>query len=121
MNNAVETFRIKAHDGKLDIYSAYLRHSDGKMIDDKHLCTINNFEGFWPGIDVGYSANCSNCKKNYFNGSTILIKINKHLYIYVNNFIGLYKTKDEIYDYTSYMGNSTVPYPIAFGKEYILP
>ncbi len=58
----------------------------------------------------------------YLRGNSILLKV-KNKYIYIGDEIYEFKTKDEIIEYYSPIGNNDVPYPIAFGKEniYFMP
>jgi hypothetical protein len=76
----------------------------------KKIKQIKNFEGYWTGYDASVYK---------FHGNTILIRINKYKYIYVGCEIFSFKTKEEILDFISPMGNSDVPYPLAYGTENI--
>uniref|UniRef100_A0A6C0CBD1 Uncharacterized protein n=1 Tax=viral metagenome TaxID=1070528 RepID=A0A6C0CBD1_9ZZZZ len=76
----------------------------------KRLKPIKDFEGYWTGYDASPYKN---------HGNTILIKINEHKYIYVGCEIFSFRTKEEILDFISPLGNSDVPYPLAYGTENI--
>jgi hypothetical protein len=57
-------------------------------------------------------------------GNSILLKLKvKNKYVYIGDEIYEFKTKDEIIEYYSPIGNNDVPYPVAFGKEniYFMP
>lgn len=68
------------------------------------------FIGYWIGVDP------SNSK---FNGNSILIQITKKDYVYVGTRIYSFTTIDEILDYVSFVGNSDVPCPLAYGNTYL--
>lgn len=73
----------------------------------------NEYLGFWPGIDNS---------KMYgnFNGTAILIEIGHMRYLYIDSYnVIIFETDDFIYDFYSPMGNSSAPYPIAFGINHI--
>ena len=70
---------------------------------------VDNFEGYWPGYD----------SEIYEHGNSVLIKITNNSYYYVGSEIYSFNTTDVIYDFASTMGNSRVPYPVAFGTTYL--
>lgn len=49
--------------------------------------------------------------------STILVKIDKNRYLFVGLTIYEFDTEDEIQKYSSPIGNSAVPYPVAIGSK----
>lgn len=52
------------------------------------------------------------------HGNTILIKVSPLEYIYIGGMsIYSFKTTKEIYDYISPVGNSDVPYPVAYSEN----
>ncbi len=66
--------------------------------------------GFWSGFDASpYKS----------HGNSILIKISDKKYIYVGQIIYSFNTDQAITDYISYMGNSDVPYPVAYSDDYV--
>jgi hypothetical protein len=75
------------------------------------LFTLKKFIGYWIGQDT------SEFTKRH--GNSILVQETKTSYVFIGWNIVRFETIDEIYDYTSCMGNSSVPYPIAFGHEYL--
>jgi hypothetical protein len=97
------------YDVEFDEHEKYLVYDVGLL----HI-PPNNYEGYW--IGVGFDKD----RELYppFPGNSILIKINKHAYIFVGESIYQFTTEDEIVDYISQVGNSDVPYPIAYGSGY---
>ena len=55
--------------------------------------------------------------RNFSRGNTILLKLNKNRYVFIEGEIYEFSTTDEIVKYYSMVGNGDVPYPIAVGKE----
>lgn len=83
--------------------------SDGNAIYDKGLLKITNYAGYWVGFDTS--------KWTSFHGNTILIQLDLHSYVAVVDSIYSFKTSDVIVDYVSPVGNSDVPYPVAYGTD----
>lgn len=54
-----------------------------------------------------------------FKGNTILVNISKNHYVYIGERIYEFYTNDQINEYVSPVGNSDVPYPVAFGEKNI--
>jgi hypothetical protein len=52
-----------------------------------------------------------------FDGNSILVELKKHLYLEIGYIIYTFETDEEIVEYISEVGNSDVPYPIAFSKN----
>ncbi|AGF84841.1 hypothetical protein QJ854_gp941 [Moumouvirus goulette] len=72
---------------------------------------IDKFIGYWYGYDSSI---------NQMHGNTILIKITTNQYMYIGPEIYEFEThNDEIIDYVSPVGNSDVPYPVAYGKKFV--
>ncbi len=94
--------------------------------EDKNIIyEVNTMEIF-----IGKSIDCkltrfSGARDNeVFNGNTILLEVgkenNKHKYIYIGgDQVCSFLTNDNIYKYTSNMGNNLTPYSIAIGLENI--
>ena len=76
----------------------------------KQILKLTQFLGYWSGYDTS---------PNKVHHNTILIKITKYKYIFVGGTVYQFVTKEEINDYVSIMGNSDVPYPIAFSESYL--
>ncbi len=72
---------------------------------------IDNFMGYWYGYDTSV---------DQMHGNTILIKLAVNKYIFIGSEIYKFKTHDdEIIDYVSPVGNSDMPYPVAYGKQFV--
>lgn len=56
-------------------------------------------------------------KHRSFKGNSIVIEIIPNNYLYIGSEIYTFKTKDEIIDYKSPIGNNDVPYPYAIGTK----
>ena len=55
-----------------------------------------------------------------FSGNTILLKISKKKYVFIERCVYQFSVvNDEIIDYSSWIGPNDVPYPVAYGKKYI--
>lgn len=80
-------------------------------ITEANTFKIKKFKGVFVGLDTGLFTN--------ENGNTILIKLNKNKYIFIGDEILYIETKDEILNYYSPIGNNDVPYPIAYGTEFV--
>ena len=57
---------------------------------------------------------------NYWwaTGNSILVKLSKNKYVFIGSVISEFNTKEEIQEYYSEVGNSSVSYPYAIGKKY---
>lgn len=75
------------------------------------LYKTNRFLGYWFGLDTSPGEE--------FNGNSVLIKITTHKYVCIIDGIFSFETDDVIYDYASPMGNSLMPYPVAYGNKNI--
>lgn len=63
------------------------------------------FIGKSPGLGVG------------FKGNSFVIKLSNKKYAFIGHELYKFTTTDDIIDYASPVGNSDVPYPVAFGTE----
>lgn len=83
-------------------------------IHDKHnvlLFTIKKFQHVFIGDNIKN-------KSLESIGNSILINMEKNVYIYIGQQIYKFDTKDIILDYKSPIGNNDVPYPYAIGGTY---
>lgn len=72
---------------------------------------VPDYIGYWYGFDSS---------PNEMHGNSILIKIKSDEYIHIGWEIYKFGTgQDEIIDFISPIGNSDVPYPVAYGNEYV--
>ena len=74
------------------------------------LRKFTKFLGYWSGFDSS---------PYKFHGNSILIQVTKKEYVFIGESIYSFKTTDIITDYVSPVGNSDVPYPIAYGEDYM--
>ena len=79
--------------------------SNGKLV-----LFIRNYIGYWYGFDTN---------KTHAHGNSILIQETKSSYILVSRQVEYFKTKEEILNYVSPLGNSDVPYPLAVSENYL--
>ena len=76
---------------------------------------IKSFFGFKPK-----KIKLSKSYRELFLGNTILIKIRKYEYLFIESCIYEIKiTDDQIINFISPVGNNDVPYPIGYGKKYV--
>lgn len=81
---------------------------DEKLKYETECVKFTKFQGYWSGLDSS---------PNKMHGNSILVKINDHKYVFIGLEIYSFETKDVIQDYISPVGNSDVPYPVAYGKD----
>lgn len=75
------------------------------------LLTIKKFIGYWPGVDTSVYTS--------YNGNSVLVQETKTQYVSIGSVIQRFETSEEILDYVSPIGNSDVPYPIAYSENYV--
>jgi hypothetical protein len=112
-DNGGRPFKVVANSKGIQIYKEdYVEYEDrldnyeptyGQMIFQ-----FKNMLGYWTGFDSS---------PYKMNGNSILIKISDNKYVSVGWEIYQFETDDEIVDYVSPVGNSDVPYPVAFGEK----
>lgn len=120
-DNGARPFKVIANNKGLFIYKNTFDptvdsdYEDTDDIDDtdyeytdKPILKIKKFIGYWSGYDT------SEYKSH---GNSILVQLSKYDYIFIGKIVYSFKTNDVITDYVSYLGNSDVPYPVAFGEE----
>lgn len=110
-------FKVIAKKEKIDVFTFKdITDNNEDLVYDTNVLSINNFIGFWPGFDA---AECAAYERDH--GNTILIRETKTTYVYVGSKISRFETEadDEILDYLSPLGNSDVPYPVAYSKKYV--
>jgi len=108
-DNGGRPFRVTCNINGIYIQKAIGETDEDEIIYGKVFKHITNFEGYWVGFDTSpYSS---------LHGNSLLVKINKNKYMHIGDRIYLFKTKDEIIDFVSPVGNSDVPYPIAYGTQ----
>jgi hypothetical protein len=111
-DNGGRPFQVVASSFGIDIYtySDDDLYSDRDAVYDVLLLHIPSFIGYWPGFDSSYYA---------MHGNSILIQKTPHTYIEVGWNIYRFTTTEPILEYISPVGNSDVPYPVAYSKNYV--
>lgn len=115
MSNGGFVFKVTIIKGVINIYTYKCPEKDFSFNINKYIQNVlkfSEFKGFWYGYDTS---------SNKEHGNTLLIEIGdeKSSYMYVGNEIYRFTTKSRIIDYISPVGNSSVPYPIAYDKDNI--
>jgi hypothetical protein len=113
-DNGGRPFKFVANKDGIEIYT----FEDDKNRDwdvepeyDVKVLTIKKFIGFWVGLDTSIYTN--------FHGNSILVQETKTSYVSVGWMILRFETSEEILDYVSPVGNSDVPYPVAYSQNYV--
>lgn len=101
-DNFSRPFKVICNNQGISIY-----RSEQPDIYSKLITKIKAFQGYWSGFDSS---------PYVMHGNSLLVKITKKKYIYIGPEIYEFSTDDEITDYVSPIGNSDVPYPVAFGE-----
>jgi hypothetical protein len=83
------------------------KSTDNKWAYVKLVAKYKNLKTF-VGKDPNYG--------KYSIGNSILTKIGKNRYVFIGESVYEFSTSDEIVDYMSLLGNSNVPWPVAYGK-----
>ena len=124
-DNGAKPFKVVANNKGIVVYKNTLTDDDNDDLvsegsgnlsrcgQDKYIDVVlklKKFLGYWSGFDAS---------PYEMHGNSILIKVTKYRYIFVGHAIYQFDTDEEILDYISYMGNSDVPYPVAYGSEYV--
>jgi hypothetical protein len=106
-DNGGRPFRVISNNKGIDIY----RYDVDKKSYDMKILTIKKFIGYWKGYDSG--------KHTKYHGNSILVKETKTSYVSIGYNIQKFTipASEEIFDYVSPVGNSDVPYPVAFSEN----
>jgi len=107
-DNGGKPFKIMASNKGINVYTYEHGDNDSPVVYNKLLKRFTKFLGFWVGYDTS---------PNKFHGNTILIQETKLTVVSITWDIKRFKTTEEISAYVSPVGNSDVPYPIAFTKN----
>ena len=114
-DNGREPFKVVASAKGLQVFRSKPWNDNLKKYEHESapFKTFTEFEGFWPGRDF-------TIENDKFRGNTILVKLDDSEYVFLGGRILAFSTgNDVIGHYESPIGNSDVPYPIAFGKTSI--
>ena len=120
LTNRKKVYNIHDNGGRpfqvvIDINGIFVYEIDQEATSDRDdyvydelVYKTNNFLGYWSGYDSS---------PYKMNGNSILIKIKKYEYVCIGMIIFKFNTDEEILDYVSPVGNSDVPYPVAFSEN----
>ena len=108
-DNGGTPFYVEIYDKEIKIFKEF-KYDD--ILDEsikvfKFFKSILNYEKVFIGKDKAYG----------YTGNSILVKLQNNVYMYIGSNIYTFKTDEEIIKYESTVGNSDVPYPIAFSKN----
>jgi hypothetical protein len=106
-DNGDEPFKVLAHQIAIEIY----RDEDTWESDRFHkelITTYTDFEGVWPGYDTSEIA----------NHNSILVNLSNNKYLFIGWDIYEFQTDQPIINYYSPIGNSDVPYPVAYTEDH---
>ena len=110
-DNGGRPFKVVANKDGLVVYKNKFDEVGEDLYEDIVLqLGPNEFLGYWSGFDSS---------PYKMHGNSILIKVTNNQYISVGWNISQFDTDEEIKDYVSPVGNSDVPYPVAYGSEYV--
>ncbi|ARF10718.1 hypothetical protein Hokovirus_2_245 [Hokovirus HKV1] len=108
-DNGGRPFKVVINDKKLVIYACSNYNTGDNIKIYKKVCLeTSKYVGYWSGFD-------SSEYKSH--GNSILVKVNNHEYIFIGTEVFSFTTTDIIEDFITPLGNSDVPYPIAYGTD----
>jgi hypothetical protein len=117
-DNGGRPFKVIANKSGIHIYthqdidySKLGENGEPELKYDILVKKITKFTGYWYGFDTSQFST--------YHGNSILIQITKKQYIEVGYEIYSFETSEEIIDYISPVGNSDVPYPVAYSENYV--
>jgi hypothetical protein len=103
-DNGGRPFKVVVNTEGIFVY----RHDNEEYTNLLHH--IVDYTGYWSGFDSSAYE---------MHGNSLLININNIEYIHIGYKIYKFTAKDTIIDFISPVGNSDVPYPVAYGTEYV--
>jgi hypothetical protein len=112
LDNGGRPFKVVANANGIQIYKVEYKDVDenDEPIYNQIILEFKQFIGYWSGFDSS---------PHEMHGNSILIKLSDHKYVFVGWKIYQFDTTEKILDYVSPVGNSDVPYPVAFGETYV--
>lgn len=110
-DNGGRPFKVVANKEGLFVYKKQSDNDDDdESLYNVKILELHDFLGYWYGFDTSHYS---------LHGNSILVKITNNEYISIGWVIDKFTTDEEIIDYISPVGNSNVPYPVAYGAEYV--
>jgi len=114
-DNGGRPFEVTASYEAIIVKSLDTESSSDDLVYTKTVLEIKSFDGLWWGFDNGKRKFMRNEEPEH--GSSILVKVTNKEYIFIGWKIQSFSTDETIIDYASPIGNSDVPYPVAYGKN----
>jgi len=113
-DNGGRPFEVTASYEAIIVKSLDTESSSDDLVYTKTVLEIKSFDGLWWGFDNGKRKFMRNEEPEH--GSSILVKVTNKEYIFIGWKIQSFSTDETIIDYASPIGNSDVPYPVAYGR-----
>ena len=110
-DNGGRPFEVQVNNKAITVYT-FKDETEAKQKGNysKQVAKFNKFLGYFSGYDI---------TPYKFHGNSLLVQLSKHEYVFIGWMIYRFKTDDIILDYVSPVGNSDVPYPVAYGENNI--
>lgn len=110
-DNGGRPLKVVANSSGISIFeiTCYDKDND-EVIYGNLINKIKKFVGYWSGFDSS---------PYKMHGNSILIELSKKKYMYIGPVVYTFNSESEIIDYISPVGNSDVPYPVAYDKDNI--
>ena len=86
----------------------YTKWDGPRTAYDEVIHRETSYRGHWRGFDT------SGC---FAHGNTVLVELDLCKYLFIGGDIFEFETEDLITEYVSPLGNSNVPYPVAFSNK----
>lgn len=121
-DNGGVPYHVKVSRNNIQVYTSKYYNNDSYELDNmtpdkfaksytKLVTSFTNFDGYWSGYDSS---------AHQEHGNSILVKLSKSKYVHISSDISSFEIDDDkIIDFISCMGNNDVPYPVAYGREYV--
>lgn len=106
-DNGSRPFKVTVSSKRVDVFMKP-RNSEEGAEHSVLVLTIPGFQGYWWGKDTTSYG---------LHHNSLLIKENDTDYVHIGREIYQFSPGEAIVDYLSPMGNSDVPYPVAYGEE----
>lgn len=107
-DNGGRPFKVITNKDGIQVFA--IDEDDPFKINEVYSITPSKFLGYWFGYDSGHPI-------HKMHGNSVLIQLTKHHYVNIGWKIIEFSTDDVIIDYISPVGNSDVPYPVAYGED----
>ncbi|XWV25752.1 hypothetical protein QJ857_gp1336 [Tupanvirus soda lake] len=109
-DNGGRPFKVVANKNNIRIYKGQYDEDIDEDIYNEMILEFTEIDGYWDDFDSS---------PYKMHGNSVLIKLSDNEYVSVGWEIYRFKTNEVILDYVSPVGNSDVPYPVAFSENYV--